>query len=405
MRRRRVRVRRSLGEWGVRGILALAVASLGYVGIVQSLAYGLRDSNAERAHALAPWDGRISAALAQTLSGPEATSAMRAQASSLARAALRQDPTAVAAASVLAINVQILGDARGADRLATYAQLLSRRDLATQMLLIEHAVSQNDVPGALRHYDIALRTTPNSTSLLFPILAGVIADPEIRPALAGTLAKRPPWSALFLEYAAANSPDPRATSLLFRDLAGTEYPISEVSRMLLIDTLASRGLFDDAWSLYVSFSPGADRQSSRDPKFTADLNHPTIFDWRVVTNGGISASIQRGMLDFAAPSSVGGTLVEQLQLLAPGQYRIAGHSIGIDQPPGSSPYWQLRCRDGRELGRTDVPNSASANGDFAGQFTVPKECPTQILALIAKPLDAISGISGQIDRVSLAPLR
>jgi hypothetical protein len=405
MTRRRIRTRRSIGEWGVRGISVLAVASLGYVGVVQSLAYGLRGSNAERGHALAPWDGRISAALAQTLSGPEATSATRAQASSLARAALRQDATAVAAASTLAINVQILGDARGADRLANYAEALSRRDLATQILLIENAVSRNDVAGALRHYDIALRATSKSTGILFPVLAGAIADPEIRPALTRTLAMRPPWSALFLEYASANSPDPRAASLLFRDLGKTGYPISEVSRTLLIDTLASRGLFDDAWSFYVSFRRGADRQSSRDPGLTADLVHPTVFDWRPVTDGGISASLQRGVLDFAAPSSVGGTLVEQVQLLAPGQYRLVGHSIGVDQSPGSSPYWQLRCRDGRELGRTDVPNSASANGNFVGQFTVPTGCSTQILTLIAKPSDAISGISGQIDRVRLSPLR
>lgn len=405
MTRRRIRARRSVGEWGVRAISALAVASLGYVGVVQSLAYGLRGSNAGRAHALAPWDGRISAALAQTLSGPEATSAKRVQASGIARAALRQDPTAVAAASTLAINVQILGDARGADRLANYAERLSRRDLATQVLLIENAVSRNDVPGALRHYDIALRATSKSSGILFPVLAGAIADPEIRPALTRTLANRPPWSALFLEYASANSPDPRATSLVFTDLVRRGYPISEMSRTLLIDTLASRGLFDDAWSFYASFRQGANRQHSRDTELTADLIHPTVFDWRAITDGGISASLQRGMLDFAAPSSVGGTLAEQVQLLAPGQYGIVGHSIGIDQSQGSSPYWQLRCRDGRELGRIDVPNSASANGNFAGQFTVPAGCPTQVLALTAKPSDAISGISGQIDRVRLSPLR
>ncbi len=405
MMRRRIRARRSVGEWGVRGISALAVASLGYVGVVQSLAYGLRGSNAERAHALAPWDGRISAALAQRLSRPEAASATRAQASSLASAALRQDPTAVVAASTLAINVQILGDVRRAERLANYAEFLSRRDLATQILLIENAVTRNDVAGALRHYDIALRATSKSTGILFPVLAGAIADPEIRPALTRTLAKRPPWSALFLEYASANSPDPRATSLLFGDLVRAGYPISEMSRTLLIDTLASRGFFDDAWSLYVSFRRGADRQSSRDPELTADLVHPTVFDWRAVTDGGISASLQRGMLDFAAPSSVGGTLAEQVQLLAPGQYRLEGHSIGIDQTPGSSPYWQLRCRDGRELGRVDVPNSASANGKFVGQFTVPTGCSTQILAMIAKPSDAVSGISGQVDRVRLSPVR
>lgn len=402
---RSIQTRHSVREWCVRGLSAAAVAGLGYFGVAESLASGLRRGDAQRAYAWAPWDGRLSAALAQTINGPDAAPTTRARADQLARTALRQDPTAVVAAATLGINTHIRGDSRGAQRLINYAQTLSRRDLASQIWLIENSVANGDVSQALRHYDIALRTSPKSMELLFPILAGALAEPDVRRALTRTLATRPPWSALFVEYVSANGPDPRATAMLFRDADRAGYSVSGLSRMLLTDTLASRGLFGDAWSLYASFRRDADRRSSRDPAFLAELSNPTVFDWRPVNDAGISASLPRGALEFAVPSSVGGTLAEQTQLLPPGDYRIEGRSNGIDQAQGSSPYWRLTCNDGREIGRVEVPNSASASGAFSGRFIVPAGCLAQTLALVAKPSEAVSGVTGRIENVRLFPAR
>ena len=40
-----------------------------------------------------------------------------------------------------------------------FASSLSRRDVPTQLWLIEDAVRKNDIPGALSHYDAALRSS------------------------------------------------------------------------------------------------------------------------------------------------------------------------------------------------------------------------------------------------------
>lgn len=96
-------------------------------------------------------------------------------------------------------------------------------------------------------------------------------------------------------------------------------------------------------------------------------------------------------------------MLQQLQLLPPGSYRLSGHTIGIEQPAGALPYWTLRCQDGRELGRVEVPNSGVANGNFTGTFSVPAGCPVQTLVLMARSSDAIAGQSGQIDRAALMP--
>lgn len=401
--------RRSAGEWAVRIALALVAAVLGTWSVMQSLAYSERGVAPELAHRLAPGDGRITAILSEKLSGPEATPAQRVEANRLARLALRQDPTAVAAAATLGIDAQLRGDTAGARRIFAYAQMLSRRDLHTQLWAIEDAVGRGDVAGTLRQYDITLRTSEYGPDLLFPVLSSAIADPAIRDALIRTLAAKPAWTQSFVEYVAVNGPDPRTTFALFTGLQRVGVPVSANARAVLVNSLLKGDFRDEAWRYYASIHPGADRRMSRDPRFTAALDTPSPLDWTPIDDAGISASIQRGdkdgVFDFSAPASIGGPMLRQMQLLPAGDYVLRGHSLNIDQPDGSRPYWTLTCQDGRELGRVVLPNSAQAGGDFAGRFSVPAGCPVQYLSLVAQPSDAVAGVSGQIDRVQLAPAR
>lgn len=96
-------------------------------------------------------------------------------------------------------------------------------------------------------------------------------------------------------------------------------------------------------------------------------------------------------------------MLQQSQLLPPGRYRLTGHSTAIEQVDTALPYWALSCQGGRELGRVEVPNSSVAGGVFSGTFNVPAGCPVQTLVLVARPSDAVSGLSGAFDRVELMP--
>lgn len=406
-KRRATRPRRSATEWGVRGALAVAAAGLGYLSVTHSVAYMIRGSAPARAHALAPWDGRITALLSEQLSGPEASAADRKRADDLARLALRQDATAVPAVATLGINVQIRGDAAAARRIFAYSETLSRRDLRTRLWAIEDAVGRNDIPGVLRNYDIALRTSRIAPDLLFPVLASAITDAEIRQALVATLTKRPMWSDQFIGFVSGNGPDARATASLFEALHRRGIVLPAGSPAALIGRLLAEGHAGDAWRFYATLMPGVDRRIARDPGFTANLTSPTPFDWAPITDSGVSATIQRGeqggIFDFAVPPNLGGPLLRQTQLLSPGDYRIEGRSIGIEQAADALPYWTLTCAEGRELGRVTVPNSAVANGRFAGRFTVPAGCPVQQLLLVARPSESLSGLTGQIDDIRLRP--
>lgn len=393
--------------WGVRGGIAILLAIAGWASVSQTLAYVVRERDPARAHRLALGDGRITALFADKLVTANVVPQQRRLAEVLARSALRQDATAIPAVVVLGLGADLDGDASRVEALFTYSERLSRRDLRTQIWAIENAVARNDISGALRHYDIALRTSRSAMELLFPVLAAASAESPIALALTRTLVAKPAWGASFVEYIAGSGPDVLATARLLRGLHSAGLSISEHAQAVTITRLISHDALDDAWTYYASMRSKVQRRQSRDPGFASNLVEPSPFDWVLVNDAGITSSIQRsetgGLFEFAVPSSVGGTVLQQAQMLPAGEYELTGHSVGVDQPEGSLPYWTLTCRDGRELGRIVVQNSATADGAFAGRFNVPARCPLQLLALVARSSDAVSGSSGQIDRVQLRP--
>lgn len=396
---------RSAKSWAARGALAIAAAGLGVTSVAATLSAVVRSKDPARAHALAPWDGRATGQLALKQFVDLQTAKAWPPGTGLALQALQQDPMVVPAVTMLGLHSEQRGDSKQARRWFAYGQRLTRRDLLAELWAIEDAVSREDIAGALRHYDIALRTSSHASDLLFPILVEALADPRIRINLRKTLALRPPWTSLFIEYAAGNGADPRATALLFRDLSRDGHSVSDLARELLIGRLAAANAYDQAWAYYASFRRNPPRRTARDPNFAAELTNPTLFDWQSVATDGLSASIERGVLDFAAPASASGTLVRQVQMLPAGEYRLSGHSMMIDQPEDALPYWLLSCQNGRELGRVAVPNSSEASGNFTGRMTVPQGCSVQTLALVARASSAVQGLVGQFDRILLQPIR
>ena len=403
---RRNLARRSPKEWAVRLALAAGVVVLGYYSVTFTLAQVVVKRDPALAYRLAPYNGRITAAYATSLSGPDATPKDRVRADALAKRALQQDPTVVAAAATLGVNSAIRNEQAAARRYFAYAQKLSRRDLRTQLFMIEDAVQRNDILGALHQYDMTLRVQPPLGEMLYPVLASASEDAAIRRELVKTLVSRPLWGESFISFIARNGTNPKVSAVLFRDLRGAGVAIPETAQTDAINALIAGEQTNEAWSYYATIRPATDRRRSRDPRFAANLETPSQLDWTPINDGsGITTSIQGGIFDFAAPASVGGPMLQQLQLLPPGRYRLSGHSVGIEQAASALPYWTLRCQNGRELGRVEVPNSNVANGTFSGTFTVPADCPVQTLVLTARASDAVAGLSGQLDRVELVPAR
>lgn len=327
-------------------------------------------------------------------------------AESLALNALRRDPTAVAAVQTVGLAAQIAGDDRKADQLLSYAQRLSRRDLQTHLWAIERNVARGDTEAVLREYDLALRTSIPARDLLFPILGTAMADPVVTRGLVRRLGGRSPWGEAFLSFAAG---DPRvvpATAVRFLETAR-----AAGVRATAVDlaVLAARSLEAQeprtAWRAYALKRPGSDPRRVRDPDFKALPEQPAPFDWTLSNDGGILAQAgeQNGAsrLDIEAGSGAAGMVVQQLQMLPPGTYRLIIDAGAV--PDGGSLVWSLTCPDGVEL--TKVAMSSGAARRHAGSsFAVPASCGVQTLKLTADASESPQGLRSEVRRVMLTPV-
>lgn len=377
--------------------------------VIHSIAYAIQYDDPETAHLLAGEDGRITAQVAyKRLKEDTARQSPTEPAARLARAAWRQDSTAVLALSTLALSAQITGNVAKARRLFRLSETMSRRELNAQLWLIEDAVGKGDIAGALVHYDIALRTSVGARRILFPVLSSAIGDPAILTKLTKMLSAGSSWGTWFVEYLAVNSSDSKAAADLYVSLDSSGVAISSGAAANLISRLVATGAYDDAWRVFEAVRGKVDRSRSRDPNFTVDVAIPSVFDWIALDSAGLGASIDPapggGSFNFSGASSEGGVILRQGQVLPPGDYILSGHSSVDDQNPISVPfYWTLTCQSGIEVGRLPLTAARQSDGRFAGRITVPARCPFQTLALVAPPSDAAMSLSGQIDKVSLLP--
>ncbi|WP_230279624.1 hypothetical protein [Croceicoccus sp. Ery15] len=382
---------------------------MGYVATTHSLAEVIRAADPATAHTLSPSNGAVTADLAlHAITGaPQAGGQDRAI--SLARLALRQDPTAVDAIEALAIKKQFDGETAQSKELFRYSFLLSRRELRPQIWAIEESVNRGDINGALRNYDVALRTSNEARTLLFPVLTSSLTNVQIRDALLPIILTRPNWYEPFFNFAAKSGIEPQAVSQLFDQAEGLDIEIDAGTKSELVNAIAKAVGLEEAWAYYASFTPGISRSQSRDPNFALWTDTPTLFDWTLSQDPQLSVVMLRltdsGALDFAMPPTRGGLLVSQTQILPPGSYRLEGRTSMIDQAERSQPYWVLLCEGRKELGRVEVPNSDTMEGKFSGLLVVPEGCSSQVLQLIARSSDSIEGVTGRIDRAYLKPER
>lgn len=389
----------------IRIVWALPVLALAYLSVSHTLANAIEKAAPGQAHALASYDGRLSAAAAMDAFNRAPSPNEGDQAGLLAMQSLRRDPTAVDALTVLALKAQLRNDPSAARDLFDYSLLLSRRELRPRLWAIEEAVSRGDISAALKNYDIALRTSKSAPALLFPVLSEAIGEAKIRAPLIGIISESPVWREDFLAFLASNGSRPDATRLLFQEARSSSIPINDDHRSGVVNGFVSQGDIPAAWDYYETFRADAKRDRSRDPHFSFAGKTKTVFDWRPIEHTAIipDASKGRGLVDFSVPPAVGGALLMQFLTLPPGRYQIEGHTRDLSQPAESRPYWVLECMDGRQVGRLDLPNSRERGGTFFGFLNVDRGCPIQKLILLARSTHEIAGVSGQIDYVSLRP--
>jgi hypothetical protein len=382
--------------------LAAAATVLAYFGLSDALANVVARNSTELAQVMAPWDGMIAGRHAERMFSMQPGGDRAADYAHLAREALRSEPMSAEAINVLGLQAQLRNEPGQTRDIFRYSIELTRRELPPRLWSIEDGVSRGDVTGVLREYDLALKTSRQAKDILFPVLVGAVEERQIRALVLRLLATDPVWTREFVRFATRSPIAPGAVASMIREDESGALDMDESDRVSLVDTLVNTSNPEAAWNFYEYFRPESARDGLRDPTFGALDRPSSVFDWQIQGFGFPSQSAQGTSLGISVPATESGDIVRQFMVLPAGRYRLQGRVSGIDQPRQSQPYWLVVCLDdSSELGRVTISSPAGESAQFEMPFTVSPGCTTQVLSLIARPTDAIRGVEGDIETVSI----
>ncbi len=397
----------------IRRLLVMIVAALLIWGAVVVGISGIaRAGNPELALWASPTDSRALSNLADRLLIEKQSLENLDRSKQLARAALLNDPTNVAA-------LRLLGFAASQkDQFAIFelSNRLSRRDLATQLWLIDYHVGREDAASALAHYDAALRTSSVAPQLLFPVLAKASGDETLAPQIASILAKKPGWAMPFLNDLLFSSPSPDTLLTIFKRVgqSGTKMP------QTLTDGLIARTLRDHRFDLTreaYTVAGGTDRSIGMSVKNGNFASDPAVlpFDWTFSSDQNIYAGRSPSEtvandLRMVVQVSGGhaGEAVRQLLLLSPGRYSLSSTAGSVPMPKQALLTWRLTCasKTGIRFHEMQLPPSVDAGGASMSEFNVPNaDCPAQWLSLQVTTQTDSEELVAWVDNVAVKRLK
>lgn len=407
---------RNMGLWIGRSLAALlAAALLGWVALGVTAAQTLGRLRPDIVLSWWPYDSALQATSATLVIRDSQTRQAVADAQAQARSALEREPISVDAARTLGILAALQGQQGRAERLMAYAESLSRRDLATQLWLIESNVQRNNIGGALLHYDRALRTSSIAGEMLFPVLIQAAPNEDVMRPIANMLAGRPIWWMSFTGPFIAQSRSPAAIETIISAIRlDPNDPIEGDLLRSAIARLITLGDVPRARHLYVQAMrvPDASVPALRNGDFEA-ANRMPPFDWALTEQNDLSAIIQAPesggpghVLSIVARNGLSGEVARQLLMLPAGRYRLGAIVGAVSGSQTERPRMVVVCAaSGAPIADARLPESPASGRPIAADFQVPgAACPTQWLLIQATaPLDG-EPPPIWIDRVSIVPL-
>jgi hypothetical protein len=366
----------------------LFVAGAGWLAFVVSIAGFARTNNPALAAVYAPFDAVAAGERAYGLLEADGK-ANRAAARDRAAAALLRDPTAVAAARTLGFVADLEGNKVQARKAFNYAETLSRRDAATQLWLIEDAVRRNNVPDALRHYDVALRTSSLAKAVIEPVLMAATEDKTLVAPIA-MMMRGAPWTPDFLTRLIAEGPSPRNTARIVALLGMPKGDYRrDVYRRLIIRAATAEDwpLVAQSYRIATGTTPGNAALPIVDPDFRKA--GPFIpLDWQFPSSPEIFTERTENGLSVVARGD--GAVARQLTLLPPGRYRIAITTDGA-LPLSAG----LTCSH-------SGPSIARWKGRQIQEVLIEPGCQTHWLAIDVEGIDPPDEVSGTIILVAVS---
>ncbi|MHA4836648.1 tetratricopeptide repeat protein [Sphingopyxis sp. MSC1_008] len=338
------------------------------------------------------------------------------RAARIARESLERSPVNPNALHMLALVAETRGEGKKSAQYVALAEKLSRRHAGSQMLLAGQAMQAKHYAVAIEHIDRALRTEPEITPQVFPILADALRFPDFRKYLSIALRRKAPWRDSFFAYAAAQPYAQSGTAQLMLGLSGLKDSTDmRVAVALLAQGLTASRETDLLKRLYMHVPPTSIGLRNRPTEATfRDL---TLLDgvppvaWGVnedTTNGAlVAAGKMPGTVNINgwAEAGYGSVVAKKLLWLPTGRWNLLYSGRGNVGGAGARSNWEVRCV--RPLADTSLTSSVNiftaGSGTKSLGFTVPANCPVVLVELSVR--GSLSGGASQIDLTDVRLVR
>ena len=308
--------------------------------------------------------------------------------------AFDREPTAVNAIAVLALHAPEKERAE----LMNKAFALSRREPLVTAWLIYHSARQENAAISLQYYDVLLRSSASSASIVLPPMAEALANEEFIAPMARLLEKNPPWAKSFWYQLLATKSALRNTAALRMSLDTSHINQDSFLDSELINTLISNNELSQASKFYSYLTKtGTNRDIVRDPNFDRTPKYPP-FEWETFSTGEYGATISNGYLEVSATRSARGPFARQLIRLPLGKSEI---SVQFAEPlPTDSEFsLTLQCAD------TSAPQNTINRVLIEKQQTVAvidnreSSCPFFWLVLSGAASESGNGFDAKVDYI------
>lgn len=311
----------------------------------------------------------------------------------LARRVLAMHPIDGRGHRVLGQLAQAAGDRDAALGHFLRAARTARRDVPTAAWLADWHLARGDFAEGLLHVDRLLRARPMIARRLQPALHALAQSADAQPALAATLATRPPWRSRVVVAAIRDSGvDVVALGGLVERLRQAPGGLLPEELDAWVDRLGREGQWGSAYLVWVSHLP-PEKLRGLGNVYNGGFEDPPGrggFDWRLgripgarmdrlpTPGAGGSVALRVAFEDRRVPFK---HLRQQLAL-APGRYELTGRARPEHLRTERGLVWSVACNGGPALG--DTP-PLRGGGDWRGfrlEFEVPAEgCGGQWLTL------------------------
>lgn len=375
-------------------VITIAAVALAWLSFAATWAMVFARNSASQALMLGYPSAQAQATLAtKLLADPAPASTSKAEAGRLANASLRRDLSQPAAYVALGLLAELAGQQQRARAQFLASEQISRRELTTQLWLIENRVSAGDIDGALLHYNRGLSSSRTAGPLLLPVLVDAAAQQaDVARPLAAMIANRPLWWPDLVR----NLIDLRGAPVgQFRTLVAPLRldPHKPDERGLLAGTiqrLVQGGALGDAAALYAqALGAYGLTQPLRDGGFEEDPLLPP-FDWEIINDNGRAGIIETRdgssgrALTIQSGEGKGGTVARQLLRLSPGRYQLSFVAAEVAGDELARPAVAIACgdADAAPVAMLRLPVTHAPH-PFSLAFSIPPVCTAPWLTISA----------------------